>query len=200
MSAIEQLLLSREFSCLPPLFYNNEYALRCELGTGGAATAGQVRTAEEKARRIYRILFPEGADVLFFHREVFRPEDADRWQKRFTGSFRRKYRCAVIEGLETEDPAPEGLIRRDRILCYADGKQFGSTRLIRRLVRADFGGKGALDASFVSFENECFLSIYDDRGCDIVFASPEKYREFFPLLSEYLLDYDLEEMKRRLGG
>ena len=37
MSAIEQLLLSREFSYLPPLFYRNPYALRCKLGAGGAA-------------------------------------------------------------------------------------------------------------------------------------------------------------------
>ena len=98
---------------------------------------------------------------------------------------------------ETGELAEEGLRKRDRILCYADGKRFNSRGLIRRLVRVDFGGKGALDTSFVSFENECILSIYDDRGCDVVFASREKYRQFFSLLSQYLLDYDLEEMKRR---
>ena len=161
MSAIEQLLLSREFSYLPPLFYRNPYALRCKLGAGGAAG----------------------------------PED--KWQRRFVRPFLRKYRCAVIPDLETGELAEEGLRKRDRILCYADGKRFNSRGLIRRLVRVDFGGKGALDTSFVSFENECILSIYDDRGCDVVFASREKYRQFFSLLSQYLLDYDLEEMKRR---
>ena len=34
MSKIEQLISSREFSYLQPYFYNNPYALRCELGTG----------------------------------------------------------------------------------------------------------------------------------------------------------------------
>ena len=197
MSAIEQLLLSREFSYLPPLFYRNPYALRCKLGAGGAAGKEQVRLAARRAGEIYDVLFPEGADALFFHRLTFDSGPEDKWQRRFVRPFLRKYRCAVIPDLETGELAEEGLRKRDRILCYADGKRFNSRGLIRRLVRVDFGGKGALDTSFVSFENECILSIYDDRGCDVVFASRKKYRQFFSLLSQYLLDYDLEEMKRR---
>ena len=198
MSVIEQLLLRREFSYLPPLFYHNDFALRCELGAGGAATRQQIRTAERRASEIYRILFPQGADALFFHRLTFdSPLPGDKRQERFVRAFRRKYRCAVIPGLETGELSAEGLISRDRIICYADGKRFNYKRLIRRLVRVDFGGAGALDMSFVSFENECVLSIYDDRGCDIVFATKEKYRQFYPLLAQYLFAYDLEEMKRR---
>ena len=197
MSAIEDLLLSRDYSCLPPLFYNNGYAMRCELGAGGAASRQQVRTAGQKAMQIYRILFPDGADALFFHRFTFDQSCGDGWQDRFVRSFQRKYRYTVIPDLDPGDLAEDGLTKRDRILCYADGKRFHASRLIRRLVRSDFGGKGALDTSFVSFENECFLSIYDDRGCDVVFATKEKYRQFYTLLSQFLLDYDLEEMKRR---
>ena len=201
MCKIEELLLSGSFSCLPPLFYNNDYALRCELGDSGAATGKQVRAAEQRAKEIFRILFPRGADALFFHRLTFEePGTEDRAQMRFIRPFLRKYRCSVIRNLETGDLASEGLIIRDRVLCYADGKHFHEKRLIRRLVRVDYGGRGALDTSFVSFENECFLSVYDDRGCDIVFATAEKYRQFYPLLSDYLFSYDLEEMKRRFDG
>ena len=51
---------------------------------------------------------------------------------------------------------------------------------------------------FVSFENECIMSIYDDRGCDIVFATKEKMQAFFGKLEPYLLAYDMEEMKKRI--
>ncbi|MBO7555412.1 MAG: DUF3885 domain-containing protein [Neisseriaceae bacterium] len=44
------------------------------------------------------------------------------------------------------------------------------------------------------------LSIYDDRGCDIVFATKEKYQEFYNKLQKYLLEYDLEEMKKRYNN
>ena len=57
-----------------------------------------------------------------------------------------------------------------------------------------------MEISLVSFANECILSVYDDRGCDIVFAVPEKLREFYPLLEPFFLAYDAEEMKKRLGG
>ena len=32
MSLVEERICSREFSYLQPYFYNNPYALRCELG------------------------------------------------------------------------------------------------------------------------------------------------------------------------
>ena len=140
MSAIEQLLLSREFSYLPPLFYRNPYALRCKLGAGGAAGKEQVRLAARRAGEIYDVLFPEGADALFFHRLTFDSGPEDKWQRRFVRPFLRKYRCAVIPDLETGELAEEGLRKRDRILCYADGKRFNSRGLIRRLGRGDFGG------------------------------------------------------------
>ena len=49
--------------------------------------------------------------------------------------------------------------------------------------------------SFVSFDNQFIFSVYDDRGCDIVFFSNEKYKEFYLKLEQYFLDYDREKMK-----
>ena len=58
---------------------------------------------------------------------------------------------------------------------------------------------GSRTVHFVSFENECILSIYDDRGCDIVFTTKEKMREFYNKLKPYFLEYDAEEMSRRFN-
>ena len=49
--------------------------------------------------------------------------------------------------------------------------------------------------SFVSLENQCIFSVYDDRGCDIVFFCKEKYKEFYIKLEQYFLDYDREKMR-----
>ena len=54
--------------------------------------------------------------------------------------------------------------------------------------------------SFVSLENQCIFSVYDDRGCDIVFFSEEKYKEFYIKLEQYFLDYDREKMRKTFNS
>ena len=59
--------------------------------------------------------------------------------------------------------------------------------------------KKFLKISLVSCKSDFIFTIYDDRGCDIVFADKGKMREYFPKLQKYLLEYDMEEMKKRIG-
>ena len=49
------------------------------------------------------------------------------------------------------------------------------------------------------YQENSDLSIYDHRGCDIVFATKEKMREFYNKLKPYFLEYDAEEMSRRFN-
>ena len=83
-----------------------------------------------------------------------------------------------------------------RVVCYSDGRGFDTNDIIDRQIGETFGH----DISFVSFENECILSIYDSRGCDIVFATQEKMKEFYHTLEPYFLDYDRAEMERRFNS
>ncbi len=95
----------------------------------------------------------------------------------------------VYEGYEEEI---ETFISRNRIVYFSDGKGFDYASLIEN----EFRGKGH-DVSFVSFENECIFSVYDERGCDVVFMTAEKMKEFYKKLEPYFHPYDVEEMKRR---
>ena len=84
--------------------------------------------------------------------------------------------------------------RRHRIVCYSDGTGFDDHGLIEKQI----SNSDSPEISLISFENECIFSVYDDRGCDIVFTVYEKIKAFYPLLQPYFLDYDLAEMERRL--
>ena len=53
---------------------------------------------------------------------------------------------------------------------------------------------------FVSFKNNFIFSIYDEKGCDIVFFDEEKYKEFYLKLENYFLDYDRESMKNTFNS
>ena len=205
---IEEQLLDPEFDFLHPLFYTNPYALRCELAQGDTWDE-RLKSARQRARQIYEILFPNGADAITFDYmyDSGNPKEMKRIA-RVLPSVLKKYRHVCIKGLRSGEEGYEEYEswRRDRIVCYSDGIGFDDFAVIDKQAGVDddllsnaYRSIGA-DICLVSEKNECIMCVYDDRGCDIVFATHEKLREFYPLLRPYFLLYDLEEMERRYNG
>ena len=217
---VEELILSRDFDYLQPYFYNNPYALRCELGIGDT-TEEYMRQARLRANAIYDILFPHGADAIIFNYWIddwsesgeaegkdYENEEiasgivdrrihAESTSLRFLSECMMKYRHVAVKNLKTyEEPGDPDYDsrRRHRIVCYSDGTGFDDHGLIEKQI----SNGDSPEISLISFENECIFSVYDDRGCDIVFTVYEKMKAFYPLLQPYFLDYDLAEMERRL--
>ena len=224
MSKVEEQILSREFDYLHPYFYNNPYALRCELGIGDTAEKYMVQ-ARQRANAIYDLLFPRGADAILFNYWINDWADSGEaegkaWESeetaagiidrriqvesdslRFLSEYMMKYRHVAVKDLKTYDEPGDpdyDSRRRHRIVCYSDGLGFDD----RGLIEKQLSDGDSPEISLVSFENECIFSVYDDRGCDIVFMTYEKMKSFYPALRPYFLDYDLAEMERRLrdGG
>ncbi len=220
MSKVEEQILSREFDYLHPYFYNNPYALRCELGIGNT-TEEYLSQARQRANAIYDILFSNGADAIIFNYWINDWSDSGEaegksWESeeivagiidrriqaesdslRFLSECMMKYRHAAVKDLKTYDEPGDpdyDLRRRHRIVCYSDGIGFDDRGLIEKQL-SDVDNQGV---SLISFENECIFSVYDDRGCDIVFMTYEKMKAFYPALRPYFLEYDLTEMEKRL--
>jgi hypothetical protein len=220
MSKVEEQILSREFDYLHRYFYNNPYALRCELGIGNT-TEEYLSQARQRANAIYDNLFSNGADAIIFNywindwsdsgetegkaweSEEIAAEIVDRRIQaesdslRFLSECMMKYRHAAVKNLKTYDEPGDpdyDLRRRHRIVCYSDGIGFDD----RELIEKQLSDGDSPEISLISFENECFLSVYDDRGCDIVFMTYEKMKSFYPALSPFFLAYDLAEMQSRL--
>ena len=199
-SDIEKRLLDRNFAYLRPWFYQNPHALRCELGQGDD-TETYMHNAYRHAKEIFAILFPDGqSDAVIFDQYVYeisiRQPYAHKERAFFTRMTARRH--VIVPNLRTyedEDGEEEKTYTRNRVVAYRDTEDLPVHRLIRRCIWEQH----LAPVGLVSFENECILSIYDDRGCDIVFATHEKLREFYPPLKPYFLDYDAEEMARRYG-
>ena len=213
-SRIEELICDRSFSYLRPYFYNNRFSMRCELGKGQEDYA---ENAKKRATEIFNILFPAGADAIIFNYWLFdysESGEAEKYELRemnvepdsyvkfkiddqisilsFLLKVQIAYRHHSVTDLEVDDDgAWDGRLRRNRIICYRDDVDFD----YEELIGAELNGTGQ-DVSFVSFENECIMSVYDDRGCDIVFATHDKFKEFYHRLEPYFLAYDLERMKK----
>lgn len=199
-SDIEKRLLDRDFAYLRPWFYQNPHALRCELGQGDDSET-YMHNAYRRAKEIFAILFPDGQpDAVIFDQFVYEMPYRSRYAHKEQAFFNRMTarRHVIVPNLRTHedgDPEEEKTYTRNRVVSYRDGEDLPVHRLIRRCIWEQH----LASVGFVSFENECILSIYDDRGCDIVFATHEKLREFYPLLKPYFLAYDAEEMARRYG-
>lgn len=215
-SKIEQWILDPAFDYLQPYFYQNPFALRCELGVGDDAE-DYLRAAHARAEAIYRILFPRGADAVIFNQwiydwsdsgaaesamwsdaaaEVTRRVEEERRALRFLLEMQMKYRHVAVKNLKTylEPDDPDfANVRRNRIVCFRDGAGFDDLALLRGQIDSEQNQ----DVSLVSFEHECILSVYDDRGCDVVFADAAHLRAQYDALRPYFLAYDLEEMEKR---
>lgn len=216
-SKIEKLITDSSFDYLQPYFYNNPFALRCELGAG-KTRAVYMRRARNRAKQIYGILFSRRADAIIFNQWICDWSDSGAAGKdeygesageiikmrlksetralRFLLENMMNYRHVSVKGLSTYDDRAADGARRNRIVCYADETGFDDLHLIRKQI----DNEENCEVSLVSFENECILSVYDDRGCDIVFASYEKMREFYPRLQPFFLDYDRELMEKRYNN
>lgn len=214
-SKIESLLLDPAFDYLKPYFYSNPFALRCELGQGKGEAFR--RSARQRSEEIYRILFPHGADAILFSHwitdwsDTGEPE-AQQWERpaevvglrlwsetealRFLLEMQMRYRHTAVKNLKTylDDHDPDYTnVRRNRVVCWSDGQGFDDLALIER----QLADRENLEISLASFDRECILSVYDDRGCDVVFADGDHMREAYDALRPYFLDYDLAEMERR---
>ena len=199
-SKIEKMISDASFAYSQPWFYNNPYALRCELGIG-VSDREYLKNAKRRAKEIFAILFSKSPDAVFFHgyeeiktTEIAESKEYARCQRkysRFLKSHTDHYECTLIDDIPMDDDEKESYTKKQRIIAYTDEKYPYKSRL------SDNFSWESTTVHFVSFKNECILSVYDDRGCDIVFATPDKMRELYPLLKKYLLAYDIDKMNDR---
>ena len=199
-STIEKMISDTCFSYEQPWFYNNQFAFRCELGMGVTKRA-YLKNAKARAYKIFDILFQNKPDAVFFDCyiedyiplvEFYGKKALKHFRKetRFLAQHLKKYECAVINNVRLGEDERENYIQKNRVICYADKKYPYKKRITDTFLREE------KHVHFVSFENECILSVYDDRGCDVVFATEEKMREFYIKLEPYFLEFDVEEMKK----
>ena len=220
-SIVESKICSKDFSYLCRYFYENPFALRCELGMGDSDEE-YMTNAERRALEIYDILFPQGADAIIFNYWQYDYADTGEAEihyfdadddvegilenrieeaansLRFLSEYQLKYRHRTVRNMATFDSKEDeeyGRTCRHRIICYSDGIGFPHKELIRK----ELNGEG-FAVSFVSFDNECIYSVYDARGCDVVFMTRGKLREFYHRLQPYFLEYDVLEMEKRYHG
>lgn len=195
-------LMDAQFGYERPWFYSNALALRCDLGRSRFR-----RESYKRALKIFKELFGSGVDFVFIDHFVY---DISRdWQNvefisESLGTDDNRV-AKILFGLQgfphaTVEDIPvdkatysEDLLKVNRCIAKTTGQKLD----YKKYIKYNLSGESP-EVHFVSLENDCIYSIYDNRGADIVFFSKDRYKKFFSILQPYLSAYDLEEMKNRL--
>lgn len=187
MNNINKKLLDSSFFYLQPWFYNNKLALRCGLGIGESDE--YMNNAFHRAINIANILFEnKKIDAAFYHR-YFDNDGHAHDTNDFTLSIEAIVeldRCSLVQLEEIDDD----ISAVKRYISY-DIDFITLENILKSQIECQLNPL----VSFVSFDNQLIFSVYDDRGCDIIFYSNEKFKEFYSKLEPYFLDYDREKMK-----
>ncbi|MDE7107144.1 MAG: DUF3885 domain-containing protein [Clostridiales bacterium] len=204
LSSIEKMILDRDFKYEPPYFYNNALALRCELGIGDT-NEEYLANAKSRAEAIYHILFENGVDMFFFDSYMYdwdfdmgdtvyinRVVSTERDKLKFCLGYQKKFKHKVVRDIPVHEADRADICRRNRICCYPDEK-FNAVEALNAQIDEQLNPI----IHWVSFTNDCIFTVYDDRGCDVVFYDKNNFVKFYPLLKKYFLDYDLGLMEQR---
>ena len=200
MSIVKEKIEDINFLYQQPWFYNNELSLRCELGIGDETV--YLENAVNRALDILNILFKGDIidcvfldeytieddindNVIFVNDEVDQPDINQYF-----------YFDKTIDLNITNDNNElyENVVSIKRHFTYNIDKTKIEIIIKKQILNE------AHVYHFVSFKNNFIYSIYDDRGCDIVFFDEEKYKKFYLKLKKYFLDYDREGMKNTLDS
>jgi len=195
-----------------PFFYNNKFSLRCELGIGNKKE--YMKNAYKRAVEIFNIVFPNKPDFFVVEHEI---DDISQCLRANSIGILKNNAKAYYENLvDLKKLQSMGDSELIKISSFTEEeKRWYITLAINRFIIFPNDNKKYFDdmiksqvgikqpsfllhriTNFGSLDNDCVLTIYDDRGLDIVFSSKEKGKPFYEKLKPYLFEYDIEIMKK----
>ena len=187
MCNVVERISDGSFLYLQPWFYNNKLALRCELGIGEGDE--YMDNAFYRAIHIANILFEnQKIDAAFYH-QYFDNDGGEHISDDFTLNADKTVELdrSILLDLSNIDDDICAVKR-----CISYNVDFIT---LERILKSQIECQNDPLVSFVSLDSQCIFSVYDDRGCDIVFFSNEKFKVFYMKLEQYFLDYDRERMR-----
>ncbi len=186
MNTMREKIINSTFDYSQPWFYRNKLALRCELGIGKGKN--YMDNAIDRAMKIANFLFENKKIDAAFYDEYFIDGKACE-----VGNFEIKIDEIInldMDVLHSIDLIDEDIEIVKRYISYDI-----DFAVFEGIIKNQIDNQYSPLVSFVSFDNQFIFSVYDDRGCDIVFFSEDKYKEFYDKLEPYFLDYDRTTMK-----
>lgn len=164
-----------------PLFYAAPAGIRFETGDPALDGGAYLSSAFERIKAILGTLSPDILRIDAYPGELL--------------PLRRMSLPAPHEHRHSESVDGDPMLELYWDLMRFD---FRLGRLLRQIVRSDFGGFGALASGvfFVDTRRAILFHPYDDRGADLIASEPERIRPQFDQFHPWILSHDLDAIER----
>ncbi|KEP26888.1 MULTISPECIES: DUF3885 domain-containing protein [Bacillus] len=195
----------------PPLFYEWPYGLRFEVADWSLGKETEVlETAGDRALHIVRHSFQAEDDVLLVT-DVYTEHEHELTKRKllvYQKYVNRKVRYRLRhEPLTYVHPEIEEVIQLERFTINCRLRDIRLRPLLHAICQEDFftpnqimKGKLGYEIYLINLSKQMIFHLYDDRGCDLIAADPERLRPVYEGLQHWLLDYDRAQMDRLFAG
>lgn len=191
----------------PPLFYGWPFGLRFEVADWSLGKESIVlEKAGDRAFEIVKYAF-DSEDEMLLVTDVYTEHEHELtkrkllvYQKYVHRQVRNRLRHELLTYVR---PEIEDSLTLERFTLKCQLQDIRLRPLLHAICQEDFytpnqilKGKLRYEIYLMNVSKKMIFQLYDDRGCDLIAAEPERLRPVYEGLQHWLLDYDRPKMDR----
>ncbi|TDL76210.1 DUF3885 domain-containing protein [Peribacillus frigoritolerans] len=191
----------------PPLFYNWEIGIRFELGVEWNReyyyeNSQYLKGVYHRALTLFNSLHSAEEEILvvidvndFGDRKSYLQKGRLFSPYVYEKSVLYKIEHTVTPYIFPEDNE-DGKYKTHRFILKCKTSDIKYISMLKAICHQDLGIKPSIFHSiyFLNIERKTIFNVYDDRGCDLLAASPESIRYLYNQFNDWILDYDRDEI------
>lgn len=182
----------------PPLFYSWATGIRFELGVAGAYSDElYAQACYKRAITLFETIHPPADDIFIVMdvNDFHKGKHLKRQLKNFppyvkkAALFKLQHQVLPYIFPEHDD---EGIFKTHRFILQCKTSDVKYAPLLKAICNQELGLKPKMvhRVYFIHINKKTIFHIYDDRGCDLLAASPETIRDVYQKYNAWILDYD----------
>ncbi|MCL6572905.1 MAG: DUF3885 domain-containing protein [Bacillus sp. (in: Bacteria)] len=192
----------------PPLFYSWKISIRFELGVdydrnNDYENSPYLQGVYKRAITLFKSLHSHNDDIYIVV-DVNDYADGDTSKNKLNIFSRYIKEKSVLYGLNQKtipyifpDDDNEGTYKTHRFTLKCKPADFKYVPMLKAICNQDMGIRPSIfnRVYFINITKKTIFHVYDDRGCDLLATSPETIRDVYHKNSDWILDYDRDEIE-----
>ncbi|MGG4380541.1 DUF3885 domain-containing protein [Priestia megaterium] len=197
----------------PALFYSWKYSIRFEISDPLISSHEKdcLNQAFHRSITLFQRVFGEGDEILFVtdvyttNKDLFLQKRPLNVYLKYIKDKKRLYQlnhhCLPSVFQDEDEDDDQSLTHRFVLSCKKTELRYA--QLLKAINYEDFAHPSTIlksnpqsgyDIYFINLSKKMIFHLYDDRGCDVLASSKESIRFLYEEYSNWILDYDREEI------
>ena len=191
-----------------PLFYSWDFGLRFDLQVGDTNIDEYFKEVTKRATTIFETAFVKSDNVFLIFMDYKYRRRKIRFSNFLFQQIDRLTKTAVSYSKEKRLYEPyDKLDIRNIAIIKTTAQEINCANILTAISHTDFGARQprldqnsfftAKEVYFVNIDKKLIFHMYDDRGLDIIAADKETIRPIYTKYTDWILDYDREQIDKQ---